>query len=296
VENYIDSDIKLSEEQIKDKIYKENIETAIILYPSIYVFEYTTLVKCKKIFIQILNKYFDKDKPLEVIDYGARNSPYKVLFKDYAKRFAKADINYNRGIFDDINYDIDYWTGRVIGCLDESFDLVLSIGTIEHVPDAIAYIKEAHRICKKDGYIIIEFLSNYPYHPCPKDYRRWTIDGIKHDIEGFFDIVEVFPLIGPFSNMLVMLCMYLSIFMSRVNNIQSKFLNRLFRTNRWGKYVDSKKRIKSQWLYIGFYFSKPFIFICNKFLIPLIENITFDSLKKTNSSSYFVFAKRHDIL
>jgi len=62
--------------------------------------------------------------------------------------------------------------------MDASFDTVVLLEIIEHIPNPLSAIKEALRVLKHDGLIIISSPFLYPIHDAPHDYFRWTIHGM----------------------------------------------------------------------------------------------------------------------
>jgi SAM-dependent methyltransferase len=73
---------------------------------------------------------------------------------------------------------------RVIGdihnlpFLDESVDCIISTGTFEHIEDPWLAAKEFYRLLKKGGRVYIGTPFMQGYHPDPKDYWRFTEDGL----------------------------------------------------------------------------------------------------------------------
>jgi SAM-dependent methyltransferase len=62
---------------------------------------------------------------------------------------------------------------------NDSFDAAVSTGTLEHLENPIQAIKEIHRILRNGGLIHIEVPFLQPYHGDPKDFWRWTRQGIE---------------------------------------------------------------------------------------------------------------------
>ncbi len=62
---------------------------------------------------------------------------------------------------------------------DNSFDLVISIVTLEHIDNPLVALKEISRILKKGGklFLIIPFM--WEYHQIPNDFFRFTKSGAK---------------------------------------------------------------------------------------------------------------------
>ena len=63
---------------------------------------------------------------------------------------------------------------------DASFDLVLCLQVLEHVPDPAAAIRELRRVVRPGGRVLLTTHGVYPYHPNPEDLWRWTHEGLEH--------------------------------------------------------------------------------------------------------------------
>lgn len=63
---------------------------------------------------------------------------------------------------------------------DETYDTILLFNVIEHLPKYEITIKECQRILKKGGtlHILVPFF--FPHHDDPKDFRRFTLDGLEN--------------------------------------------------------------------------------------------------------------------
>jgi SAM-dependent methyltransferase len=63
---------------------------------------------------------------------------------------------------------------------DETWDVIVCVQTMEHIPNIWDIANETHRILKPNGYLIIDSPFNYPYHGEPEfgDYWRITKDGM----------------------------------------------------------------------------------------------------------------------
>jgi SAM-dependent methyltransferase len=84
-----------------------------------------------------------------------------------------------------INTDIfDSGTTHVISSAlqlpfgDESADLVILQGVLEHVEDADLTLKECIRVMKTGGHFYTEMPFMQPYHESPIDLRRCTLPGL----------------------------------------------------------------------------------------------------------------------
>ena len=64
-----------------------------------------------------------------------------------------------------------------------SVDIVLSSQVLEHVPSPQDYLREAHRVLKPAGTLLLSTHGYWMYHPDPTDFWRWTRDGLVRQIE-----------------------------------------------------------------------------------------------------------------
>lgn len=63
----------------------------------------------------------------------------------------------------------------------ESFDVVVSTGTIEHIRDWRGVIKSIKAVCKRNGTILITTCSrDFPYHGYPYDFWRYEPSDLEH--------------------------------------------------------------------------------------------------------------------
>ena len=105
-----------------------------------------------------------------VLDVGCGDRPYDALFTGAAELVGfdrpgtpHADLH---GSIDSIPVD------------DESFDVVLCLQVLEHVPDPAAAVRELRRVVRPDGLVLLSTHGVYPYHPNPDDLWRWTSAGL----------------------------------------------------------------------------------------------------------------------
>jgi SAM-dependent methyltransferase len=80
---------------------------------------------------------------------------------------------------------IDYVIGPEgrLAIPDDSFDMVLSTQVLEHVFQPQDYLKEAMRVLKPGGKLILTTHGVWEDHGCPYDFRRWTYDGLCRELE-----------------------------------------------------------------------------------------------------------------
>jgi len=112
---------------------------------------------------------------------------------------------YNKEIFLKSFVEYQYWTSN-IDCLhiDDKIDIICdarwlplkdsSVGTIvcsevlEHIAETMVVVSEMHRILVDGGLGIITTPFYFPIHEFPKDYYRFTPDGLKHILRNFSEV------------------------------------------------------------------------------------------------------------
>jgi SAM-dependent methyltransferase len=95
--------------------------------------------------------------------------------------------------------NIDY-VGSVLAipCNDNIFDVVLAQEVLEHVSAPGAAIDEINRVLKVGGYFYLQLPFIIGYHPCPKDFWRFTHEGIRELLpQDKFDIIDSDITVGP---------------------------------------------------------------------------------------------------
>jgi SAM-dependent methyltransferase len=127
----------------------------------------------------------------KALDFGAGASPYAALFQNAGVTLQRADIRPD----DPSVLAIDE-QGRV-PLADGSLDAVLSTQVLEHVADVQAYLREAHRLLRPGGLLYLSTHGAFILHRHPTDFRRWTIDGLKYELEqAGFRVEKIEPRIG----------------------------------------------------------------------------------------------------
>lgn len=62
---------------------------------------------------------------------------------------------------------------------DETIGLVLNLESLEHLPYPQKAIDEIHRVLRPNGLLILTTVMHFKIHRTPKDYWRFTPDGIE---------------------------------------------------------------------------------------------------------------------
>lgn len=60
-----------------------------------------------------------------------------------------------------------------------SFDTVLVLDVLEHLPSPEQCVREAARVLRGSGQLILQTPFLYPLHDIPHDFQRWTLAGLE---------------------------------------------------------------------------------------------------------------------
>jgi SAM-dependent methyltransferase len=66
---------------------------------------------------------------------------------------------------------------------DATFDNVVCLEVLEHVPDPAIVIAEIARVLRPGGQAWLSMPFLYPVHDAPFDFQRYTIFGLRRDLE-----------------------------------------------------------------------------------------------------------------
>lgn len=121
-----------------------------------------------------------------VLDFGCGGSPYQSIFRE-ASFFGRADL---AGL-PNLDYEMDPQTAQIHEC-DGQFDIVFSSQVLEHVDSPKLYLQEIRRLLKPQGCLLLSTHGTFQDHPCPKDYWRWTGQGLRRELENAgFEIMDL---------------------------------------------------------------------------------------------------------
>lgn len=106
----------------------------------------------------------------------------------------------NRQLFPDHDYtgcDVkpgynvdDLYDGLTLPYAGETFGTVLMVEVLEHCVNPAQTLAEAHRVLQHGGKLVLTTLFAFPEHQQPRDYWRFTANGLKALLEsaGFVNI------------------------------------------------------------------------------------------------------------
>ena len=125
-----------------------------------------------------------------VLDFGCGSRPYEAWFRDAGAQYQGADL--------DGAHEVAMRPDGPLAAADASFDLVSSFQVLEHVWNLDLYLGEARRVLKPGGSLLLSTHGSWFYHPHPGDYRRWTREGLRREVETRgFRLVEMRSVVGP---------------------------------------------------------------------------------------------------
>ena len=116
---------------------------------------------------------FSFDEPILDTCAGWEPNFYQPLFP--GKRYIKQDMR----DFDPPCIDMICDIADMKPISDESIGLVLNLESLEHLPYPQKAIDEMHRVLRPDGLLILTTVMHFKIHRAPKDYWRFTPDGIE---------------------------------------------------------------------------------------------------------------------
>ena len=110
-----------------------------------------------------------------MLDYGCGNAPYRLLFQGVVSEYLTADVEQNK------NGTVRLILGKdsSLPLQDSTMDTVLSTQVLEHVPSPERYLKEASRVLRARGVLILTCPASYMLHEEPHDYSRFTLYGLQ---------------------------------------------------------------------------------------------------------------------
>ncbi len=160
-------------------------------HPHIFHRDYWTLKLIRESMMDFLEKYGPELRGGKALDFGAGDSPYGRFFQTTGAELLRADIKTSDTNVLQIGSD-----GR-IPLKGENFRAVVSTQVLEHVPDVQRYLAEARRLLVPRGLLFISTHGAFILHGMPDDFRRWTTDGLRLELElAGFEVLELEPKLG----------------------------------------------------------------------------------------------------
>jgi SAM-dependent methyltransferase len=147
------------------------------LYPSIFNPRYVHLSHLRDATLATIKELTATDKNLLLVDFGCGDMPYRSVIEPSVGKYLGVDLEMNPKA----EHHIDFDSKTTLP--DNYADIVLSNQVLEHVDSPSGYLKEAMRILKPGGTLILTTHGYWFYHPTPNDYWRWTSAGLRKTVE-----------------------------------------------------------------------------------------------------------------
>ena len=161
------------------------------LNPTIFHTRYVVLTQLRDATIaKIKDLTFNKNNQI-LVDFGCGDMPYRSVIELVVGKYLGVDLSINPKAEHFIDFD------SKTSLPDNYADIILSNQVLEHVDNPSGYLKEALRILKPGGSIILTTHGYWFYHPTPNDYWRWTSAGLKKIVEAEgYKINSFFGILG----------------------------------------------------------------------------------------------------
>ncbi len=173
-----------------------------------------------------------------LVDVGCGRKPYAPLTKGLVDKHIGVDFIEPR----DKCHNIDILaTAYATGLSSSSADTVLCTSVLEHLECPDKALREAHRILKPGGFIILSAPMFWHLHEEPRDFYRYTRFGLQHLLsQALFQVVEILPLSGFVVTFSQEFCYFLELFRRRyvgglISGAQFILQSLAYYLRRWDK-------------------------------------------------------------
>ena len=106
-----------------------------------------------------------------VLDIGCGQQPYRPFFTGVAARYVGLDAHPGPRV------DV-VGPAESLPFADGEFNVVVSTQMLEHVPEPAEVVREAWRVLRPGGVLLLSTHGTAAYHPGPTDFWRWTQEGL----------------------------------------------------------------------------------------------------------------------
>ncbi|HTR97809.1 MAG TPA: methyltransferase domain-containing protein [Candidatus Acidoferrales bacterium] len=131
----------------------------------------------------------------DLLDVGCGSKPFASLFAGRVRTYRGTDLSASRYL-GHARPDA-FATAGAQPFRDASFDTVLGLSMLTYLPEPIRMLREAHRVLRPGGVLLLEFTQMVPLHDEPWDFFRFTRYGAEHLLrEAGFEPLEYVPIGG----------------------------------------------------------------------------------------------------
>jgi SAM-dependent methyltransferase len=124
----------------------------------------------------------------KTIDLGAGRLDYRNLILKYGSNTEYISVDIKK-CHDELDLVADICKGTDFA--DDHFDTAFSTQVLEHVSEPVQFLKEAYRLLKPGGHLILTVPFLFYLHGLPHDYFRYTPNGISFLAnEAGFNVIE----------------------------------------------------------------------------------------------------------
>jgi len=134
----------------------------------------------RDLMLNVIYKNLKPNQHYDILDVGSYdiNGTHKPIFANNPLwNYVGLDVTPGP------NVDLVATSDYNFGIADESYDVVISANTVEHVKDIFSWIKEVARVAKKGGLICIISPTYIKEHKYPIDCWRIMPDGMSYLFE-----------------------------------------------------------------------------------------------------------------
>jgi SAM-dependent methyltransferase len=121
-----------------------------------------------------------------VLDIGAGDGPYRELFD----RAEYVTVDWANSPHENASATDVVASADSLPIEDASFDAALLTQVLEHVPAPVDVLREAHRVLRAGGALLVTVPFVWEEHEKPFDFQRLSSSGVAHALEaaGFAEI------------------------------------------------------------------------------------------------------------
>ena len=109
----------------------------------------------------------------DLLDIGCGSKPFAPVFEGRLRRYWGTDLTASRYL-GGARLDA-FASAEAQPFRDASFDTVLGLSMITYLPEPLRFLREAHRVLRPGGMLLLECTQMVPLHDEPHDYFRHAL-------------------------------------------------------------------------------------------------------------------------